>query len=132
MLEAREWDRPVRLSFSAFLPGDEYINQYEVVVNADRLSASVPVISNPEGYGLPGFIQALSDDFRGWSGVRSWRSLEDQLRVEATWQSGGHVKLVFHLTPSVYDSWTLSVEFVLEAGEELQTLGVRLAAFMTE
>jgi uncharacterized protein DUF6228 len=76
-------------------------------------------------------MQELADDFRGWDGTRSWRSLEDQLRIEATWQSGGHVRLLFHLTPSVDDKWTVSVAFTLEAGEELRTLSKDLAALMS-
>ena len=28
---------------------------------------------------------------RGWSEVRRWRSLDNQLRIEATWANRGHV-----------------------------------------
>lgn len=130
MLTSRTWERQARLAFASYLPGDAYIGEFTVTVSADGLTASAPVITTPEGYGLPGFMQELADDFRGWDGTRLWRSLENQLRVEATWQDGGHVALLFHLTPSVYDKWTLSVEFTLEAGEELRTFGEDLDAFM--
>lgn len=80
----------------------------------------------------PTFIQQLVDDFRGWEGTRSWRSLEDQLRIDATWTGGGHVELSFRLTPSVQDKWAVNVRFTLEAGEELRSLRDGLAAFMSE
>lgn len=132
VLRSPPGERQARLAFTSFLPGDGYINEYTVTVNADGLVATASVISTPDGHGLPDFIQQLSDDFRGWAGTRSWRSLESQLQVDATWHTGGHVALQFHLTPSVYDKWTVGVEFTPEAGEELQTLGRELAAFMTE
>lgn len=130
VLTSRAWERQARLAFASYQPGDEYVSEFTVTVNADGLTASAPVISTLDGYGLPSFMRELADDFRGWDGTRSWRSLEDQLRVEATWQDGGHVALLFHLTPSVYDKWTLSVEFTLEGGEELQTFSKDLAAFL--
>ncbi len=57
--------------------------------------------------------------------------LEDQLRIDASWRSGGHVALVFHMTPTVYDKWSLSVEIALEAGEQLQHLAREFEAFMS-
>ena len=132
VLTSRAWERQARLAFATYLPGDGYISEYTVKVNADGLTASAPVITTADGYGLPGFIQQLADDFRGWEGTRSWRSLEDQLRIDASWKHGGHVALLFHLTPSVEDKWTLAVEFTLEAGEELRSLGEELAAFTNE
>lgn len=44
---------------------------------------------------LPGFLRRLSEDFRGWPGIRRWRSLEDQLRIEAAHDGSGHVRLPF-------------------------------------
>lgn len=131
MLTSRASERQARLAFTSYLPGDGYISEFTVTANAEGLTATAPVLTTPgDGYGLPGFMKQLADDFRGWEGIRSWRSLEDQLRVEAAWHDGGHVSLLFHMTPSVYDKWAVTVEFTLEAGEELCRLGEDLASFM--
>lgn len=131
VITSRAGERQARLAFASYLPEDGYISEFTVTANADGLTATARVITpSGDGYGLPGFIRKLADDFREWEGVRSWRSLEDQLRVEATWRDGGHVSLRFHMTPSVYDNWTVSMNFTLEAGEELCRLGEDLASFM--
>lgn len=131
VLTSRAWERQARLAFVSYLPEDDYISEFTVTANADGLTAIAPVTTTTgDGYGLPSFIQELADDFRGWEGIRSWRSLEDQLRVEAAWRDGGLVTLQFHMTPSVCDMWTVTMNFTLEAGEELRRLGEDLAAFL--
>lgn len=56
--------------------------------------------------------------------------LRTNLRVEAAWRDGGLVTLQLHMTPSVCDMWTVTMNFTLEAGEELRRLGEDLAAFL--
>lgn len=122
-------ERQVQLSFMAYQPMDNYVGEYLVTALAETMQVSVPVIASLGGDNLPGFIRGLTEDFKGWQGVQSWRSLEDQLRIDAEWRSGGHVVLGFHLTPSVYDKWKLSVDITLEAGEEMTNLSRDLEAF---
>lgn len=131
VLTSRAWERAVNVAFQAFQSVDDYVSEFVVEVTADDLAARVPVLVAPGSRELPQFLGDLSDDFRGWDGIRSWQSLEDQLRVDATWLSGGHVALLLHITPSVYDKWTLTVEVTVEAGEELRGLARELEDFMT-
>ena len=123
-------DRQVRLAFSTFQRLDHYTCGFIFTGDAADLSARVTVITETAGDDLPGFVRELSENFRGWTGTRMWRSLEDQLRIDATWRSGGHVDLAFHLRPSVYHHWTATIEITLEAGEELRNLGEELLIFM--
>lgn len=116
VLTARSWERRVELAFSDYRSMDDYIGEYLVRVNADGLTAMVPVIASVGGDDLSAFVDELSEDFRGWDGTRHWRSLEDQLQIEATWADGGHVRLRFRARPSIYDLWTVTVDVTLEAG----------------
>jgi hypothetical protein len=51
--------------------------------------------------GLAGFLHELAEDFRGWAETWEWRSLHhyQQLRIEATHDRLGHVKLLFRREP---------------------------------
>jgi hypothetical protein len=126
------YGRRVQLAFSEYQLVDAYVGEYLVFVSAAGLDVRSPVLTSLGGDGLPDFIRGLADSFPGWSDTRRWRSLEDQLRLEATWQSGGHVALHFQVRPSVYDKWMLNVEFTLDAGEEMNLLSEDLRAFFND
>ena len=55
---------------------------YVADVRDSGLEAQIKVVTLGDD-DLPGFLRGLADDFRGWPGTRHWRSLEDQLRIEA-------------------------------------------------
>jgi hypothetical protein len=107
VLTAEPWERSVRLAFSGYEATDDHVGEYVVSADADGLAAQSTVVTTLGGDGLAEFIQKLADDFRGWPGTRHWRSLEDQLQIEASWQSGGHVALRFQIRLSVYDKWAV-------------------------
>jgi len=103
-------------------PWDDEIVDFVVQISASGLEAR-SVVTSMAGDSLSEFLGDLSRDFAGWQGVRHWRSLEDQLRIEATWANRGHVTLTFRLRPTVYDSaWEASVSFDVEAGAEMESL----------
>ncbi|MEV6381733.1 DUF6228 family protein [Streptomyces sp. NPDC051773] len=78
------------------------------------------------GY-LTEFLDGLARDFRGWEGVRSW--VNNELVVAATFGSGGHVCLSWTLRADVLSSgWEHTVTTVIDAGEELTTVGSGSAA----
>jgi hypothetical protein len=131
VLTARSFGRRVELAFSEYQPMDDYVGEYLVFASAEGLQVRSPVVTSLGGDNLSGFAYGLAQDFRGWPGPRRWRSLEDQLSIEATWHNRGHVNLRFGIRPSIYDSWTLSVDVQLEAGEEMQRFGEELQAFFT-
>ncbi|MDO0933778.1 DUF6228 family protein [Streptomyces sp. DG2A-72] len=45
-----------------------------------------------DGDGLDVFLAELAEEFRGWNGIRTWRSLEDDLTLTAE-HAGSHVRL---------------------------------------
>jgi hypothetical protein len=71
---------------------------------------------------LSGFFQDLADHWRGWAGIRSYRSLEGDLCVEAK-HTGSHVDLSIALQdPEFPHSWLVRGRLTLDAGEELASV----------
>lgn len=118
------------VAFDDYRTVDADLGEFLIRVEADRLTATCPVLIWHSGDGIAAYLTALTESFRGWEGVLTWRSLESQLRIDAEWQTGGHVSLAFAMTPSVYDHWTLVATVTLEAGEELARFTQDLAAFL--
>ena len=86
------------------------------------------------GDGLPAWVAELAESFTGWDGVRSWRSLEHDLRIDATHDGSGHVSLRFVVRgPRGYepDAWEASVCVHLDAGEDMRRLAADLTALLT-
>lgn len=115
------------VTFADFYAEDSYIAKYQVTIRADGLNASVVVTDSVGGNTLPRFLQSLAADFRGWDGIRTWRALEDQLKVAATWQSWGHVELRFELRPNTFAPWSATAVANLEAGEQIRLAAADLA-----
>ena len=67
--------------------------------------------------GLADFFAALEADWRGWSGQRSWASLEGELALTAESDRTGHVYLHVHLHDGAPARWEVEAELVLEAGQ---------------
>ncbi|MFI6306147.1 DUF6228 family protein [Amycolatopsis thailandensis] len=93
----------------------------------DGLSASVLLAHHyATGFAdLAEFFQEHGDDWRGWDGVRTWESLEKELRIDASHQSG-HVQL--RVTLQRFrpdwgnDGWTATGDLTIEPGEQLSRI----------
>lgn len=83
---------------------------------------------------LSSFLQALAEDFRGWSGERSWHSLERDLTISAVFRSGGHVGLTWTLRPwpAKHGGWSTAVTTWQEAGEQMTALAADVRDFLHE
>jgi len=73
---------------------------------------------------LIAFVRSLADDWRGWSGARTWRSLDGDMLIDAHHDGRGHVSLGASLChrPMFSDAWSARVVVGLEAGEQLSRL----------
>jgi len=112
-------------------PWQDVVVNYLVTVTGDGLDASAGITSI-EGDSLAEYFSGIAEQFRGWSGVLEWQSLEGQLRAQANWTNRGHVMLRVHLRPTAYDTaWEVSVEFDIEAGAEMDALSTEAARFFT-
>ncbi|MBL6279770.1 hypothetical protein JMF97_26805 [Micromonospora fiedleri] len=76
------------------------------------------------------FFEQLADDWRGWEGERSWRSLDATMRITARHDGKGHVSLGGTLRQDSYspDGWLARVFITVEAGEQMTSLVADLRA----
>jgi hypothetical protein len=67
------------------------------------------------------YFEGLADHWRGWDGVKSYDSLEGDLRLEATHDGHVHlrVRLRNHIDPT---DWIVEGEVTIDAGEELSRI----------
>lgn len=124
------------LRLSGYEQHDPYFGGFGVEITAERLTASFS-IGTSHGDGLAEFLFGLAQDFRGWQGTRSWRSLENDLTLAAGYESGGHVRLTWTARRFGWNwhediHWSVSVEFVREAGEEMLDLAREVSSFFGE
>ncbi len=99
----------------------------------DGLTATASVVSNyASGFeDLASYFQSLVDNWRGWSDVRTWESLEHDLRLDAR-----HEHSRVQLTVTVRrdradwgnDGWRVVGDLSLEPGEELSQIARDVAA----
>ncbi|GIJ81273.1 hypothetical protein SAMN05443287_12021 [Micromonospora phaseoli] len=83
------------------------------------------------GDGIVAWADSLAESFYGWDGLRSWQSLDHDLRIDATHDGRGHVSLRFAIRgPRGYEpeAWEASVVVTLDSGEDMR----RLVAELTE
>ncbi|MFF2620557.1 DUF6228 family protein [Oerskovia jenensis] len=106
---------------------DPYMSGMLVRAVGDDLRVEQQVIG-PDG--LSAFLYGLYDEFRGWTGERTWESLEDELRVAA--RHDGHVHLRWEVTNSPYgdDSWSFSTTTHHGAGEDVRRLAEAFHALL--
>ncbi len=102
-------------------PEDPHVSGILVRAVGNHLRVEQEVLLLGTG-GLSAFLYGLYDEYRGWSGARTWQSLEDELRVAA--RHDGHVHLRWEVTnrPHDDDSWTFSTTTHHGAGEDVHRL----------
>lgn len=98
-------------------------------LRAETLSASARVYAL-EFTDLAEFFEGMAREWRGWSGSRSWRSLEGDLEITA--EHHRHVRLRVALRGDPYRSdWRVSATIELEPGEELSAAAAEVRALVS-
>lgn len=83
-----------------------------------------------EGDGFDGFLSLLAEDFRGWEGARTWRSLEGDLALSA--EHDGYVHLTWVIYGrSPHDEWRFETTTTHAAGEDMRNLAAEIHMFLT-
>ncbi|MGH9198400.1 MAG: DUF6228 family protein, partial [Acidimicrobiia bacterium] len=101
--------------------------QLEAELHVDGLSASRTVFYGyTTGFrDLADLFGQLATDWRGWSGVRVWESIEGDLKIEARHQHG-HVQLRVTLRHQLInrgnEGWSATADLTLEPGEQLSRI----------
>lgn len=78
--------------------------------------------------GIGDFFGGLAAEWQGWTGSRTWTSLEDELTLAAESDRTGHVYLHVRLQDGHPARWTVDANLVLEAGQ-LERLASDARAF---
>ncbi|MBQ1049292.1 hypothetical protein KBX50_12575 [Micromonospora sp. C51] len=87
-----------------------------------------------DGDGIVAWTDSLAESFYGWDGVRSWQSLEHELRIDATHDGRGLVSLRFVIRgPQGYEAeaWEASVVVTLDSGEDMRRLVAELTSLIS-
>ena len=69
-----------------------------------------------EIYVFPKFWEELASSWKGWSGERTWSSLEGDLKFTATSDNLGHITIRCHLSSGGFEGWSITVWLHCEAG----------------
>jgi hypothetical protein len=110
--------------------GDGHVLKLRAQLTASGLAADSRVtISNDDS--LASFFERLASGWRGWEGEVVWEALDHQMAIAATHDGVGHVRLRVTLRENYRsDSWSASVTFVIDAGEDLRSLATSVADFL--
>lgn len=98
-------------------------------LRAETLSASTRVYAL-QFTDLAGFFEGMATDWRGWGGLRTWRSLEGDLEI--TLEHHRHVRLRVALRGDPYRSdWHVIATIEVDPGEELSTAAADVRALVS-
>jgi Family of unknown function (DUF6228) len=103
----------------------EYLS---VSIEGEGLRATL-VSYDPDGFsGLVRYFEDLaSDSFEGWQGVRTFESLEGDVRLAATTKR--HIELAQTLKPGIAEAgWRIEAQLTVEKGEQIRQASRDLAA----
>jgi hypothetical protein len=96
--------------------------------------SAMPLSANVSAYDIQpnrwsNFFADLATNWRGWTGVKDRQSLEGHLRLEATADLSGHIRLRIRLRGmEVGSNWLAEISIALEAGQ-LEDLANRARAY---
>jgi hypothetical protein len=78
------------------------------------------------------FFRGLAADWRGWLGERTYESLEHDLRLTATHDGHGHVRLAVEMRQcSVPDGWSAAAVVSIDPGEEMTRIAEDVASLLS-
>jgi hypothetical protein len=79
---------------------------------------------------LKEFFADMAAQWKGWPGEKGWQSLEQELKLAATNDSIGHIRLAIQMRSGHYEyDWTVSAAILLEAGQ-LDGIAKSVAEFL--
>jgi Family of unknown function (DUF6228) len=103
--------------------------QVTLILPGLSASAEVDAVAYDGEHTLGLLFRRLADDWRGWEGERTWRSLEGDFDLAATHDGLGHVALEVRLRSGPYAAdWLATGTLSLDAGQ-LDAVARDAAAF---
>ncbi|MEU9112761.1 DUF6228 family protein [Streptomyces sp. NPDC048483] len=108
---------------------DDSLRDFLVTAHSEAVQIEV-MVRTWGGDGLDVFLAELAEAFRGWSGARTWRSLEGDLTLSAE-HAGSHVRLTWGLHDRYPDDeWHFEATTDHAPGEDMRHLAVEMRAFL--
>ncbi len=103
-------------------PDDPDIIGLLIRVSGAFVQVEHPVVLSRHG-GPSGFLHLLYEDFRGWTGARTWRSLEGELQLSAV-HEGHVVRMQWLMTNLSYTrpAWSFWLNTEHAPGEDMRRL----------
>jgi hypothetical protein len=97
---------------------DGWLDSFVVQVLEPGLSATARVENSRYIQGAELFFSELAQNWRGWTGEKTWRALDGELDLVATSDSLGHIKVRVGLRPDAgAEIWRVVSYAYLEAGQ---------------
>ncbi|GAB2444920.1 DUF6228 family protein [Nocardia tengchongensis] len=129
----RLWHRT--MPYSDGTPHDEAFVAACAELSGNGMTATIRgiMLDTVGGRSLPHFLDTLVADFAGWDGIRTWESLNHELRIDAEHLRLGHVQLDWSLTQGPVadqNAWTATTTTALEAGEQLRQFAAAVRKFL--
>lgn len=129
-----ESPRAIKLCFLGLMrsfPDEPDDPMRDFLVTADSEAVQVKVtVRTWGGDGLDAFLAELAEEFRGWTGARTWRSLERDLTVSAE-HAGSRVKLTWGLHDRLPDDeWHFEATTDHAPGEDMRNLAMEMRSFL--
>jgi len=102
---------------------------YHALLGGPDLNAETIIYDvTGETFAFADFWRDLASHWKGWSGVRSWSSLEGDLELEARSDSLGHIQVTCILSRGAPHGWHIKARLFTEAGA-LDALASQAASF---
>jgi hypothetical protein len=129
-----EGKRAIKLCFRRLtrsFPEEEDDPMRDFIVTAHSEAVQIEVVVRTwGGDGLDVFLAELAEDFRGWNGARTWRSLERDLTLSAE-HAGSCVRLTWGLHDRFPDDeWHFEATTDHAPGEDMRNLAVEMGSFL--
>ncbi|MFI9504616.1 DUF6228 family protein [Nocardia sp. NPDC052566] len=127
----RLWHRT--MPYNDGMPHDDAFVAMCAELSANGMTATVNglLLDVVGGRSLPHFLDSLVNDFAGWDGIRSWESLDHELRIDAQ-HVHRRIRLDWILTrqSGQQTAWTATTTIKVEAGEQLRQLTAAVHRFL--
>jgi len=105
---------------------------FKVSLRSTSHSAVRNVYAYTDAEGIARLFQEAASEWRGWSGTKSWESLEGELRIELKADKTGHISMNVEINHDCGnpDPWRLKSCIMMEAGQ-LETIAKRASQFFS-
>ncbi|MDQ0753861.1 hypothetical protein QF034_008092 [Streptomyces africanus] len=108
---------------------DDPMRDFIVTAHSEAVRIEVSV-RTWSGDGLDVFLAELAEEFRGWNGPRTWRSLERDLTLSAE-HVGSRVRLTWGLHDRFPDDdWRFEATTDHSPGEDMRNLAIEMRSFL--